>query len=625
MPINVPVYTQKVGTASLPGVRQSGADPVSEAIGRVGQSISNLGGGAAGIVKKVTDEQDEAAVQDAYAKLSSAKQAYLDGPNGITTLKGKDALDEHESFVKAFNTDAADIRDKLTSDNQREKFSRILESEKLGFLDSVDRHVEQQSDVIKAQALDGARSAAQSDAIGAASRGQLDQIHNAIGNGLGAIDSAARAGGWDASYAEAQRKTFATQTHIGVLDTLLEKGDVSGAAFYLKEHSGEMDATMLSKSNMEKIIRTATDATSGAQMARKFVGGSASTVIRPWDPNTPIAHVDPTKALAELAKTEADPSVSETVKQAAREHTEALVRNSEQTYKAMLDDVYARSITKLSSNGWRLSALSQEKTFLLASEVGGGQTWQAIIDKRDQELHRQSGAASTPAQRSAMVQFLLTLPQRQTEYMTGDPNAFSSEWGPKLSGADMEQAAGYVARSGVAAAKPDETLPTPVIGRIKQAGAEAGFWDNKGPKTEDDQRRYLAVYTDLLAKQAELKRQGKPLDDKTVQDTMAAWATKGKVPGTGILWDDTASRVDYATDPKYQGKPFVEEIPDDFRKLAESKLKEKGQPASGDFVRWLYNKKLGVPDAQNPRPPDPRMPQPDESATPGYVDPRALR
>lgn len=625
-PIQIPVYKRQVDQAAVPGYRQNFSDPVPDAVSGVAQGVENAAAGASRLYDKVKAEQDNAALDAAQAKLLALGEDKLNNPdNGFTTRKGQFALAESHVYLDYYDREAAKIRDSLSED-QRKTFDPGMAHARVGFESSVNRHVNRESEALAEQSNAAALDAANAGAVGAAKRGDFNSVQDYIGAGLGAIDRRARVLGLTKDIVAQQHKAFSTQTRLGVLDTLMESGQAGKARAYLDLYRDQMDASVIAKSNIEKVIANASDAATGAQAARQALAGAQTTAIRPWDTTlTPVARIDPAKAYAELGKLEADPSVSENAKHAAREKTDLLVRNSEQTWKSMLDDTYSRAITKLERNGWQLSGLGQEKAFLLSSEVEGGSTWEAIVGRRDQEMHRRSGAASTPAQRAAMVEFLLTLPQRQTDYMTGDPNAFASEWGPKLSGSDMEQAAGYVARAGVAAAKPDETLPTPVIGRIKQAGAEAGFWNNKGPKSEDDQRRYLAVYTDLLAKQADLKRQGKKLDDKTVQDTMTAWATKGKVPGTGILWDDTASRVDYATDPKYQGKPFVEEIPDDFRKLAESKLKEKGQPVSGDFVRWLYNKKLGVPDAQNPRPPDPRMPQPDESATPGYVDPRALR
>lgn len=602
--IEVPVYKSRVDRAGVPGYQQNSRDTASEALGGVGDALQNTAVAAGRIAKKVADEQNQAALMEARAKLIDTKLSLLDDKdNGLVAQRGKNALQNSQSYIDNFDHAAEEISAGLGNGEQRAAFRASFANERLSFRSTVDTHVARESDALAKQGFESTLDSSNSDAMAHASRGEFDKVPYAIAMGQAAINLRAEHEGWTAADVEQKKKAFATTTHIGIMDSLVDNDRPSEAEAYLNKHRGEMDMALLAKSNMEKSIRTAGEAVTGARLARQFVTGSTPSVVRPWDKNlTPIPRVDHTKALAELAKLEADPAVPERVKQAAREHTQSLVSNAEQSWKGMLDDTYQRAVTKLANNGWRLSSIGQEKDFLLDDKVEGGDTWKKIIDTRNHELHRRSSAPPTPEQRAAMVKFLLTLPVRQTEYMTGDPNAFAAEWGPRLAGTDMEQAAGYVARSGITAAKPDATLSGTAIKRISQAGASAGLWGDKGPKTEADNRKYLAIYNDLLEKQAELKKQGKPLDDKTVQSVLDSWTTTGKVPGSGIVFDDRVTRVEYETSDEYEGKGFEDEIPDEWRGQAQTQLKAQGLAPTEEVLRYLWRKSKGVPDDRNPRP-----------------------
>lgn len=597
------VYQQQVGSAGIGGYRQHIVDDRAAAAAQLNKGLEKLGQGA----QQVRDVQDTAVLQDRFTKLQQAKQRLLDHPEtGFVNQKGENALSARETVVTSFDGTAKELVDGLNQ-RQQTQFQRLLDHERLSFVDSVDRHVAQQSDVLAEQKLDGALSAASSSAAAAAARGELDKVPEAIGLGEGALRLRARAAGWNTAFAAQKGKEFATQSHLGVLDTLMERGQTSAAQQYLDTHRGDMDAGMLAKSNVEKTLRGMSDADAGARLARKYVTGSVADVVRPWDrTGTRIPHIDATRAFAELEKLEADGTIPERVKLAAREHTEALVRSSEATWKTALDDVYARAITKLAGNGWKLSDLAQEKHFLLDDDVRGGQVWDAIIAHRNNVLREKAGAPANADQRSAMVQFLVTLPENQSRYLSGDADAyksFMSDWGAKLAPTDLEQAAGYIARAGVGAAKPDQTLPGYAVARIKQVGDSAGLWGGKGPKSEEENNIYLFIYDGLLKKQAELKREGKPLDDEAVKTVLNELAAKGRVVGSSMfLPDDVVTRAEYQTNPDYADKPFEEEIPEATREGIREKLRAGGRPVTEDWVRWMWRDAHGTPLEQNPLP-----------------------
>lgn len=356
-------------------------------------------------------------------------------------------------------------------------------------------------------------------------------------------------------------------------------------------------------------IRAQVFAVDGSARGREIANGAKATVTLPWDPqNTPIVRLDPNAAQAALTKLEADPTVPEPVKRIAREEVEHQVRTATAYFDRTLDDVYDRALTKVQASGWRLSAAGEEKAFLLDPKVNGGKQWAAIEAKAKAKLHENEPA--TPAQKAAFVDFLVTFPERQAEYIK-NPRVIQTEWAAKLHAGDLDRAAAHVSQVGVAAQRPDETLPAWTLKAINvEGGPDRGsLWSAKGPKTPDQVASYNLIVQDLLAEQAKAKLQGKPLTEQVVKDRLTYWTTRGTVKDTGVLSDDSGvPRAKAATATTYEGKAFVEEIPKKHLDALKKANLEKGLPTNDAWIRWTYNNALGIPDDQNPVPPKPPPP-----------------
>lgn len=257
MAFRAPVYKQRVSLAGIGGYRQNLRDEVSAAQGEAAEGFSRLAHGADRLAQKVREEQDAAAIEEAYAELTRTRQSLLDDPNnGLVTRKGKAALAERESFVTYYDAQAKRLIEGL-GPRARARFQHILTRDRDNYVSSVDRHVARESEALAEQAHVGALQAAQSDAVGAASRGELDKSADAIASGLGAIDLRATAQGWAGEYAEAQRREFATNAHMAVLGSMLNSGRTTDAREYLAKARADMDEAALAKSNIEKLIAAA--------------------------------------------------------------------------------------------------------------------------------------------------------------------------------------------------------------------------------------------------------------------------------------------------------------------------------------------------------------------------------
>lgn len=596
MPIQIAKYQEQLGDAGLPGYQQNFQDHADAALGSVGHGVENLGEGvarASEIYQRAKREQQAANKDEWAAQLSANKQQLLDPVTGLLALQGKNAGAARDQYLKQFEDMAKPLRDNLSNDSdQQQAFDNLYLRERTSFVDAADQHIARQSQVNAVAQYESVKANLNSDILSSADRGDFKSAQDSLAMLSARVEKRGEELGWTPDETQAQKRLATTEAHLGIVSGMIEKGDAASAKTYL-EHvrsvfPGELDGELMAKSNIDKVLHAADDAATGQSLGGTAVARAAASVVQPWAPSVAIQHVDTNKANAELDKLEADPNVSQHVKLAAREHAEKLIRESEQAWKATLDGTYARAITKMARNGWTISSLAEEKAFLLSKGVDGGEVWKKIVDTRDNELRRQSGEPPTPAQHANMVKFLVTYPERAGEYLSMTDAAFMSEWGHLLSSQDLEQAAGYLARAGIQANKPDTTLPAPVIARIKEEGGPNHYalWDEKGPKTDEDNQRYLLIYNDLLQQQARLKKDKKPLDDETVKKRLAYWGTKGKVPGSGWFGTDFMSggvtRADYESSPEYAGKQFVAPVDDSSKQRVLDRFKARGLPPPSD-------------------------------------------
>lgn len=281
----------------MPAVRERGTAVDARAQGAIAQGQVDVGRGAAAlgagiasatqdvggvigaIAQKAHMEAEGAAINEAYAGLASAKQYWLDDPrDGLASRKGKAALAERNRFMDRFRQTAKEIRASLPSDRARAQFDGILAKEVVSFESSADNYVARETEELAQQALDGALSAARSDAAAAIKRKEYDKAEDAIGNGLGALDKRAKAQGWDESFAEKQRRDFETAARLGVVEAMLESGDHAAAAEYMETARVYMDEATIAKSGVDARIKAAAVDGNAKALADQIFEGAGGDV-----------------------------------------------------------------------------------------------------------------------------------------------------------------------------------------------------------------------------------------------------------------------------------------------------------------------------------------------------------
>lgn len=592
-----PVYRSQLQPTFGVGYRQQiQADPEAFGAG-LGNAIAQAGAGVGNAIRRFqhdTGEADEALAQKAINQVLNYERELLNNnENGLVAQRGEAALAASNAFKGYLDSTARQAFSTLKNQRQRQIFEDFWQRERRSFYDKVDSHAGRQAkEFFESEheaLLSNLTEKALADAADSNYSGANDSIRliadaveqNGIRNGLG---EQARM---------ANRRKAVTTAHVKVLATMLEIGRAEEAHEYLatvKSLKDEIDTNVLKSSKIEAVVQEARYAHVGRTLAERALQGDPEKglapatveVVRPWDKTlSPVKRIDEGAAQARIAEIEANKSLPASVRQAARESIEDAMKTSRATWKSMLDDTYERAITKLQNNGWRMAALAEEKAFLNDPDVNGGEVWRKIEDTHRARLNQDAGRAATPQQREAMVRFLLTLNTRHSEYINPENvKAFMAEWGPQLSPSDYEKAAGYVAREGLAANRPDENLPLSVVQRIKSDLASYGVWENgrKEPKSAVDQRIFLDVYYDLLATQADMRRQGKLLTDDMVKQKIQYHATKGRVKGANWLGLDKTGVPRVKAQVQFPGHEFVAEIPEADRQRVLKAFSERGMP-----------------------------------------------
>ncbi len=253
------IYSSQASDARVSGYRQSIDDDRAAGAAALARGATAAAEGLERAYKTVRDEQDLAAVHGAYAELQENRRALLDDPeHGLVSRRGINALSDSKGFEENWQKATSDIRARLTPTQQR-RFDAIALRETDNFLQSVNRHVSRESEVVRRQNLDAALSAAKSDAVGYARRGEIDKVSEPLAMALTALDLEAEREGWSSEQLEAQKRAHATEAYIGALDAMVETGNVREAQTYLVEakKSGLVDNALLAKSNIEKAVAAA--------------------------------------------------------------------------------------------------------------------------------------------------------------------------------------------------------------------------------------------------------------------------------------------------------------------------------------------------------------------------------
>jgi hypothetical protein len=577
--------------------------------GAFGEELSGAAAGAALLLGKHALEAkrnaDVAVVEDAETELQKRVTGRLYGTKdapGFLFQQGHGALEQSASTLEQLQKDQQQIADGLTDEGQRAAFRRRTDGTLVQAQRHVETHVGQQRQIVEGQAFEGRRAAAL-DAIanGYDQPGVIDRerqnmeplfMQEARRRGLEGADTYPPKEGTPAAvFLGLWRKDVAKT----VVERLLAAKEGEAAQGYLSKPmvpggptAGEVLGTEADK-YVERIghVQAQVDAFDRAQQA----------VDASRDPKTGKVNEQNARALIRGAP--------KAYRREAVSNLEGLLQSEREGWNATIKDHWDSAKTAYlggpDQRGRKgLAAIDGKTSSWLINNAPD--TWKHLLDWSDADAREAQGLPATAAQERAFSTIATRLVDAPNEFVGLDGAAFEERYLSQVAPRDRRALLGHFLQTKGQAVRPDESLPTSVMAEIVEVGRGAGAFPNKGaPATWEPKRAaaHAQVVRDLLEFQAAEKKAGRTIDPKRWTEEVNKRFRKGTVTGGGS-WFGDRSDVPAAiarTDPDLADKPFVEEIPDAFRKEAVKELQADPAasfPVTEDNVRYLWEKTQGL-------------------------------
>jgi hypothetical protein len=400
MPIVSTYGPRKVGTTALPGVRQTAAETeastgvgVDQAraakwgqVAQTGQAVQHLGGviGQEAITQKAeaTKFAHDVALTEADNKLAAWEhQQVYDPQNGALTRKGKASLGLIEDVGDAYEKYAGEISQGLGTEEQRLDFEKIKSGRGQAMDLVLRRYVNQEMTTYATGEMNAAVTLAQNDAVANA----LDplRVGRALDNATGVIEKLGPSVGMGPDAIKVSVDKVRTQTHTGVIESLLAQKEPAKARAYFEEVADQIAGE--AKPRLEAMISTARVAVEGLQTAEAIW-----TAMGPKTETAPI-NIDDMETAAR-AKFKKDPETLERTIQFLRERKAGVDAGRKDREEANSGGLWLAV-----SKGASIAELTRMPAYLQAPEKLQSQLIDRVLEHTNQAASRAATAESRAA------------------------------------------------------------------------------------------------------------------------------------------------------------------------------------------------------------------------------------
>lgn len=546
----------------------SGIRALAQGVGQVADVVA-----AADI--KATEDARLTREKDAANQLARTRLTLEDAAR---QAKGKVALevDLLAGALKGLDDEAEKLAAGISDPKLAERVRLHHQDQRLALEHSIRGHVSKEADAFALQAHKDTVELADLDAQRSAERGDFEGVGAAIERKKGAIAKEAQRLGLGQDWVALETTKELGVLHASVIKTLNggENPQPRKAARYLDLHRSEIAPALARKIEDELLGDVQED--DGAAAARGFVSSAVNAEGR-------FDLAAATSAFDAYMKSDASPKAR---KAAEVEFNSAKVRAA-QAFGARVDKAAEDAWTKIANGGYSLRAAQEQLDWLRRPEVGQAEVADKIAMRLTNFLEERSKPGPpTRSQKTAFVDFMLGLPANANRYAS-NPETFKQEWWGRMGEKDLAHAAQMVAQFGVAARKPDETLPPSVLAAVTALGAQAGKWGKTGPKNDDQKLQFYGLTAALLEEQARLKVAGpvKP-------DDLVAFARRKLVSGTAFTpaggEESGVTELDVQNPNVNPGLAGAVFIPDDRRKVYEDRIRREGLPVTKDWLLYFH-------------------------------------
>lgn len=524
---------------------------------------------------KAADDARTTREKDAANQLARTRLTLEDAAR---QAKGRVALevDLLAGALKGLDDEAEKVTAGISDPKLAERVRLHHQDQRLALEHSIRGHVAKEADDFAVQTHKDAVQLADLDAQRSAERGDFDGVGAAIERKKGAILREAQRLGNGQDWVTLETTKELGVLHASVIKTLNggENPQPQKAARYLDLHRSEIAPALARKIEDELLGDVQED--DGANAARGFVSSAVNAEGR-------FDLASATTSFDAYMKSDA----SSKAKRAAEVEFAAARTRAAQAFGAKVDKAAEDAWTKISNGGYSLRAAKEQLDWMRRPEVGQAEVADKIALRLTNFLEERSkpGPASK-AQKTAFVDFLLGLPANANRYAS-KPESFKQEWWGKMAEKDLAHAAQMVAQFGVAARKPDETLPPAVLAAVTALGAKTNKWGKTGPKSDDQKLLFYGLTSALLEEQARLKVAG-PVKN----DDLVAFARKQLIEGTAYTStgdeESGVTELDVRNPNVNPGLAGAVFIPDDRRKVYEDRIRREGLPITKDWLLYFH-------------------------------------
>lgn len=253
----VPQVSRQVGGSVQ--LQAPGVTPVQDQTGRqlqqAGQGMQNLGQGVQRLGTVITEENDTARAQEAFALLSEHVRQKLNPMDGYRSQLGKSAGDSYDSVREELETKRKELAGTLQNDAQRQAFDGAARSRLGQGQGVIDTHAAEQTRVYglaQKVAMLKANKAIYQDGLGDA-----DVMIKALAMVKRDVEGIAEDTGMPPEAEQQLFKEHLAEMHANAISSAIESGDTVGARQYLNQFSGDLTGKV--RKSLSKSVKVAED------------------------------------------------------------------------------------------------------------------------------------------------------------------------------------------------------------------------------------------------------------------------------------------------------------------------------------------------------------------------------
>lgn len=602
-PVGTPYVSTRVDPANYGAAVAEGVQQLGAGVGKAGEAIEQ-------VKREEKDKTDAAQSFGVYGKIGEWENKNLFDPKtGFLSLQGENAIGKGDKpladeYLQDFDKLGDSLRKSAANEDQLRVTNKLLQQKREQVFRQMAAHESRQNEVVREGKYRSALDAAVNNAASAPADPESLKAAKTLGEG--AVLIRGQTEGWSGEQTQQELGKFRTEMHVSVLKSMAKAGQGDLAEKYLKQNAAEIDGRV--RQDVEEMVSVAGVKLRGEALAQQAAG--AGRTETPWLSEAAAReHLEKTLEGATPAlKDEARRRLDERVNDDKRLKNEAVVSH----FNSALESYRSRG---------RLSDVSADDRAFLMSKNNDPTAWERLLSiARSNRSEVESGPASGEQER-ALADFLVDAADNPDKYATMSVQRFNNEWAARLHPRDAKRAVSVLAEIHSGANKARPLAPTEQ-GMLLNTGREAGIFPSKGNDvskwSQDEASVFYAASQQVSERTAEFRRaNGKQPSLEEQQGWARELFLKGKVPGSGLLFEDHTTRIQ----SELEGKPFTPEFTKAEKTAAEVALKNAGARRIDDaaveqYLRRRYRLPSLPTQAAKPKAPEPKA----EPTTPPRAD-----